>query len=182
MRQLTDAARVRALMRALGQAARVPGRVYLAGGASAVLIGWREATIDVDLELDPELEPLLREIPALKERLEINVELASPGHFIPELPGWRDRSVFIAREGTVRFHHYDFYAQALSKIERRHARDDLDLEAMAARGLIEPPRLRTYFAAIEPELYRYPAIDAPTFRRAVEDTVVRLGSGGSSAR
>jgi hypothetical protein len=180
MRQLTTEARVRAFMRAIGQVARASGRVYVAGGASAVLIGWRESTIDVDLELDPELEPLLQEIPALKERLEINVEIASPGHFIPELPGWRDRSVFIAREGTVTFYHYDFYAQALSKIERRHVRDDQDLEAMAARGLIEPPRLRAYFAAIEPELYRYPAIDAPTFRRAVEDAVARLGSGGSS--
>lgn len=38
--------------------------------------------------------------------------------FIPSLPGWRDRSVFIARHGAVDFYHYDCSAQALAKVER----------------------------------------------------------------
>ena len=29
------------------------GRVYLTGGASAVIVGWRDLTVDVDLKLDP---------------------------------------------------------------------------------------------------------------------------------
>jgi hypothetical protein len=33
---------------------------------------------------------------------------AAPSHFIPELPGWETRSLFIAREGLVSFYHYDF--------------------------------------------------------------------------
>ena len=37
-------------MRALAEAARRPLQVYLVGGATAVLEGWREATIDVDLK------------------------------------------------------------------------------------------------------------------------------------
>ena len=72
------------------------------------------------------------------------------------------------------FHHYDFYAQALSKIERGHDRDALDVQAMATQGLIEPARLLGYFEQIVPELYRYPALDPPSFRRAVEETAVRL--------
>lgn len=168
MRQLTDAARLREFMRRLGREAATDGRVYLTGGASAVLLEWRGTTIDVDLKLGPTAEPLLRAIPKLKESLQINVELASPGDFIPELPGWQERSPFIAREGRIDFHHYDFYAQALSKIERGHDRDVGDVEEMARRGLVEPARLVTFFDAIAPELYRYPAIDAASFRRAVQ--------------
>jgi hypothetical protein len=174
MRQVTDAARLRAFMRQLGRRARTPGRVYLVGGASAVLLEWRATTVDIDLEFEPGSDVLLREIPALKDELQVNVELASPAHFIPELPGWRDRSPFIVREGTIDFHHYDFYAQALAKIERGHDRDVGDVKAMADHGLIAPSRLLVFFGEIEPELYRYPAIDPPSFRRSVEAAVAAL--------
>jgi hypothetical protein len=174
MRQLTDARRLCEFMRLLGRRTRAAGRVYLVGGASAVLHDWRASTIDIDIDLDPGLDAVLREIPAIKEELQVNVELASPAHFIPELPGWRDRSPFVAREGTIDFHHYDFYAQALSKIERAHARDVDDVREMAARGLIEAGRLTSFFDLIEPQLYRYPAIDAASFRRAVVQAVEDL--------
>jgi hypothetical protein len=98
-------------MKALGASAKAPGRVFLAGGAS-VLLGWRSSTIDVDLKIIPDSDEILRSLPALKERLEMNVELASPDDFIPALPGWQDRSRFIAEEGRLVFLHYDFYAQA----------------------------------------------------------------------
>lgn len=168
MRRLVDRQRLLRFMTALGREATAEARVYLTGGASAVLLDWRPSTIDVDLEMRPERDEVLRAIPRLKEELEINVELASPGHFIPELPGWEQRSPFIAREGRLSFHHYDFYAQALSKIERAHARDLADVRQMHTRGLIEPDTLLQMFAAIEPQLYRYPAIDPRSFRAAVE--------------
>jgi len=174
MRQLTDADRLREFMRLLGRRTRASGRVYLVGGACAVLHEWRSTTIDIDIELDPGLDALLREIPAIKEELQVNVELASPAHFIPELPGWRDRSPFVVREGTVDFHHYDFHAQALSKIERGHARDVEDVREMAARGLIDVSRLVAFFELIAPELYRYPAVDPASFRGAVEKTAELL--------
>lgn len=174
MRTLADAARVRRFMRELGRRARTRGRVYLVGGASAVLLDWRDSTVDIDLELESGAEALLQEIPALKDELQVNVETASPAHFIPALPGWRDRSPFIVREGAVDFHHYDFYSQALAKIERGHDRDVGDVEAMAAQGLIRPDRVVELFERIASELYRYPAIDPPSFRRAVEASVLRL--------
>ena len=62
-------------------------RVYLTGGACAVLQGWRDSTLDVDLKLVPDSDALLQAIPRLKESLEINVELAAPDQFIPEVPG-----------------------------------------------------------------------------------------------
>jgi hypothetical protein len=175
MRALADHERIHALMRELAAEADVDTRLYLTGGASAVLIGWRAATIDVDVKLVPESDRLLRAIPELKERLQINVELASPSDFIPEIPGWEERSRFIGKEGRLSAFHYDFYSQALAKIERGHAQDRADVGEMLGRGLVEPTRALRYFAEIEPLLYRYPAIDRSSFRRAVER---ELGSGG----
>ena len=155
-------------MKAVGPEAPTSTRVYFTGGASAVLVGWRATTIDVDLKIVPECDEILRAIPRLKESLEINLELASPSDFIPELPGWESRSPFVATEARVSFYHYDFYAQSLAKIERSHMRDVEDVREMLARGLIEPHRVLRFFDEMEPELYRYPAIDPPSFRRAVE--------------
>ena len=160
-------------MRALGRAADRPGRAYLTGGVSAVLQGWRESTIDIDVVFSPETDALLRALPSLKEELQVNVELASPAHFIPELPGWESRSTFVAQEGPLAFCHYDFYGQALAKLERGHRQDRSDVEAMLERGLVDRARLREFFDAIEPSLYRFPAIDPSAFRRAVRDLVDR---------
>lgn len=167
MRALADRERIERFMRALGRAADRPGRAYFTGGVSAVLQGWRESTIDIDLVFAPETDALLRAVPALKEELQVNVELASPAHFLPELPGWEGRSVFVAQEGLLAFCHYDFYAQALAKLERGHRQDAADVAAMLERGLVDRVRLRELFDAIEPSLYRFPAVDPAAFRRAV---------------
>jgi hypothetical protein len=159
--------RLRELMRAMAAAADAPGRIYIAGGASAVVRGWRESTVDVDLKIVPESDRILRAIPELKERLNVNVELASPADFLPQLPGWQDRSPFIAHEGSIDFHHYDFYSQCLSKLERGHRKDLADVNAMLDERLVEPVRLMQLFEAIEPQLYRFPAVDAAALRRAV---------------
>lgn len=77
-------------MEALGAAADSPARVYFTGGATAVLLGWRPSTIDVEVK------------------------------FLPD------------------------------------------------HDVVVPERALEYFERIEPELYRYPAIHGPSFRRAVE--------------
>jgi hypothetical protein len=46
-------------------------------------------------------------IAKLKQELNINIELASPQDFLPSLPGWRDRSVFIGKRVQISFFHYD---------------------------------------------------------------------------
>lgn len=166
--QLTDRDRIRDLMCALGAKADQTVRLYFTGGATAVLIGWRATTIDVDIRIFPESDQLLRAIPALKEELLMNIELACPADFIPQIPGWEERGLYIASEGRIAFYHYDFYAQALAKIERGHIQDLQDVQAMIVRGLIEPQKIRRCFDEIEPLLYRYPAIHPPSFRKAVE--------------
>jgi hypothetical protein len=168
MRELADADRIRKFMRALGRAARSPGRVYFTGGATAVLSGWRDSTIDIDVKLVPDADVLLRAIPEIKESLHINIELAAPIDFIPVKAGWEDRSPFITREADLSFHHFDFTAQALAKIERGHAMDQGDVVEMLRRRLVTPAGLRSAFEAIAPEIYRYPALDPKGFRRALD--------------
>jgi hypothetical protein len=167
VRPPVDEPRLRELARHLGRVARGPTRIYLTGGATAVLEGWRGSTADVDLRFEPDLDELLRELPALKESLGVNIELASPPDFIPELPDWRERSPLVFQEGNVAVHHFDFYSQALSKIERGFGQDLDDVGKMIESGLVQPARLRELFEAIAPELYRYPAIDPSVFRRKV---------------
>jgi hypothetical protein len=171
MRKATDARKVRKFMKRLGEEARGPGDVFFTGGASAVLLGWRKTTLDVDLDFDPEPPGVFDAISRLKEELEINVELASPAHFIPPLPGWRERSRAIGVHGQVRFWHYDFYAQALSKIERGHAQDLADVREMLGRGLVDRKELRRLFEAIFAGLKRHPAIDPEAFREKVDEAV-----------
>jgi hypothetical protein len=175
MRRLAGHDLIQRFIKAIGAKAARNARLYFTGGATAVLLGWRQSTIDVDILLVPEDDQLLRALPEMKENLEINLELACPAHFIPELPRWEERSLFITQEGPLSFYHYDLYAQALAKTERGHALDATDVQEMFGRGLIEPVELRKLFDAIEPQLYRYPAIDAPAFRRALEKTIETFG-------
>jgi hypothetical protein len=147
----------------LGTAASGPGRIYLTGGATALLLGWRDTTIDVDLKLDPEPAGAFEAIARLKNELDVNIELASPDQFIPPPRGWQDRSVYIGTHGSVDFYHFDFYAQALAKIERGHARDLDDVRAMIRLGVVTPLALPDLFETLRPGLVRYPGIDANAF-------------------
>jgi hypothetical protein len=169
MREPVDAERVRLVMRALGRAAVREGTCYLTGGATAVLIGWRETTLDVDIELDPEQDEVLRAIPGLKDELRVNIELASPRQFVPVPAGWPERSPPAGCEGRLSFRHFDLYSQALAKLERGHRKDVEDVRELLDRGLVEPGRLLELFEEIEPDLYRFPAVDPVDFRRSVLD-------------
>ena len=178
MRAETDRAKIEAFMEALAQRVGGPGRIYFTGGGTAVLYGWRTTTIDLDLKAEPEPPGFFEAIAELKDKIDLNIELASPDDFLPPLPGWKDRSVFIARRGELDFYHYDFYAQALSKLERGHARDLRDVDAMLTRQMIVPERLRELFKEIEPHLIRYPAIDPPTLRAALLRFLDQSGTVG----
>lgn len=167
MRQPVDAERVLTLVRELARSLRRPVTLYLVGGATAVTQGWRASTIDVDLVVEPDDDDVLRAIPGLKERLGINIELASPLDFLPELPGWRDRSPFVAQVDELTVRQFDPYSQVLAKLERGFAQDEADVRAMLDLGLVEPARLLDLFGAVEDELYRFPAVDATALRDRV---------------
>lgn len=168
MRETADAERIERLARELGRVVPPGTRMYLTGGATAVLEGWRESTVDVDIRFEPDSDAALERIRDLKEELSLNVELASPLDFLPPLPGWEERSRFRLREGNLDVFDFDPYSQALSKLERGFDLDLADVRNMIDSGQVEPAKLGELFEAIEPKLYRFPAIDPTSLRTAVE--------------
>ena len=175
MRSNVDPEKIEQLMTILGREARGSGRVYFTGGASALLIGWRSSTVDIDIRLDPEPPGIFQALAKIKQDLNINIELASPQDFLPPLPGWRDRSVFISKRGQIAFYHYDFTAQALSKLSRGYDRDVNDVRAMYAQGLFELEDLRNCFKAIESELIRFPALNPETLKDRIKAFIEQEG-------
>lgn len=174
MRANVDSQKLERLMQILGKEAQGPGCIYFTGGASALLVGWRNSTVDVDLRLDPEPPGIFQAIAKLKQELNINIELASPQDFLPSVPGWRERSVFIGKRGQISFYHYDFTAQALSKLSRGFDRDIKDVEAMYEQKLFSLNGLRNAFEAIEPKLIRFPSLNPDVLRSRVEKFIERF--------
>lgn len=168
MRPVAGAERIRNLLTALGREASEPTTAYLTGGATAVLLGWRESTIDVDLRFAPEADDVLRAVARVKDELRINVKLASPADFIPVPDGTEGRAVYWSTEGKLTVYHYDLHAQALANVERGHDRDLADVAAMIRLGLVEPATALRHLDEIEPHLYRFPAIEPAEFRRRAE--------------
>ncbi len=168
MRSAADAERIRNLARELGRAVAPGTRMYLTGGATAVLEGWRDSTVDIDVRFEPDSDAALSRIGEIKERLGVNVELASPLDFLPPLPGWQERSRFRFREGNLEVFDFDPYSQALSKLERGFELDLDDVRSMVSSGQVKPTKLRELFEGIEADLYKFPAVDPPGLRTAVE--------------
>ena len=171
MRDAADAERIRSLARELGRAVAPGTKMYLTGGATAVLEGWRESTVDIDVRFEPDSDLALSRISQLKERLAVNVELASPLDFLPPLEGWRERSRFRFREGNLEVFDFDLYSQALSKLERGFELDLADVRSMVSGGEVKPEKLRQLFEGVEAELYRFPAVDPASLRLAVESLI-----------
>lgn len=168
MREPADPERIERLARELGRAVPTGTRMYLTGGATAVLEGWRPSTVDVDVRFEPDSDAALRQIAELKERLRVNVELASPLDFLPALEGWRQRCRFRLRTGNLEVFDFDLYSQALSKLERGFELDLRDVENMVSSGQVEPARLLELFEGIEAELFKFPAVDPARLKAAIE--------------
>ncbi len=176
MRPNVDSEKIERLMQVLGREAQGSGCIYFTGGASALLIGWRSSTVDIDIRLDPEPPGIFQAIAKIKQELNINIELASPQDFLPPLPGWRDRSIFIGKYGQISFYHYDFTAQAISKLSRGYNRDINDVQAMYEQKLFSLEKLRDCFKAIESELIRFPSLNPELLRNKIEQFIKRCES------
>ena len=163
MRSAVTVAKLEEFMKRLGRSAKSPGVIYLTGGATALILRIRDQTVDIDIKMDPEPAGAFEAIAELKDALAVNVELASPDQFIPPLPGWNERSALIGTYGKVEFRHYDFYGQALSKIERGNAKDLSDARALVGRDLINPKELERLALSVIVDLIRYPAVEKDDF-------------------
>lgn len=81
--------------------------------------------------------------------------------------------------GQISFYHYDFTAQALSKISGGFERDINDVQAMYEQQLFSVQTLRSGFEAIKPELIRFPSLDADELSAKVESLAKLLESSSS---
>jgi hypothetical protein len=77
VRRPVDEELIHTFFRSFGAEAKTDALVYVTGGVTAVLFGWRQSTVDLDIRMIPEQDSLFRAIPKLKESLSVNVELAS---------------------------------------------------------------------------------------------------------
>jgi hypothetical protein len=138
------------------------------GGGTAVYLGWRRSSIDVDLYSDR--DDVFRDIQEIKERLNINIEFARPEDFVPALRGSADRHIFIETVGSIAFYHYDPYAQLLSKIVRGFQRDIDDAREFIRSELVDPRKFRSLVEALPNSAYaKYPNLSRDGVERAVED-------------
>ena len=150
-------------------------RVYVVGGGTAVLSGWRTSTIDADLHA--ERDEVFRDIQGIKSRLRLNVEYARPEHFVPPLAGSGDRHLFINRVGGIDFYHYDPYAQLLSKIVRGFRKDLVDARHFVTSGMVDPRRFRELVHGIPvPQYVRYPNLSHDAVVDAVEKFLATIES------
>ena len=175
MRDEMTSERLRALMREIARTAPrgKAYRVYLVGGGTAVLSGWRPTSIDADL-FAPD-ESVFRDIQGIKERLNVNVEFARPEHFVPALHDSESRHVFIETLDRVSYYHYDPYAQVLSKIVRGFERDVDDARQFIRAGMVDAEKLRDLVQRIPESAYaKYPNLSQDALRHAVEDFIADL--------
>jgi hypothetical protein len=169
MREEITKQRLLSLMKELARNAPRRGayRIYFVGGGTAVYLGWRRSSIDVDLCSDQEI--VFRNIQEIKERLNINIEFARPEDFVPPLKRTADRHVFIDTIGAITFCHYDPYAQLLSKVVRGFQRDLNDAREFINSGMVDPKKLRLLVAAIPDSAYaRYPSLSRGGIENAIE--------------
>jgi hypothetical protein len=127
----------------LGRRFRQPGRLYLVGGAALIHAGVRPGssatTQDIDLEVAS--GDMYQAINQLKQQLNINIEFASPGDFIPLPHNWQSLSRFVGRYGNIDVFYFDFYSIALSKIDRGNTRDLQDVALLLQQQVIMLPEL-----------------------------------------
>lgn len=175
MRDEVTRERLRALMREIARTAPrgKAYQVYIVGGGTAVLTGWRPTSIDADL-FAPD-ESVFRDVQGIKERLNVNIEFARPEHFVPALPDSESRHVFIETVDRVSYSHYDPYAQVFSKIVRGFERDIDDAHQFVRTGLVDPARLGHLVQQIPASEYtKYPSLSQDAVGQAVEDFISDL--------
>jgi uncharacterized nucleotidyltransferase DUF6036 len=153
LRQAVNRERISLFLREVGQRYHRLARLYLVGGTSLVFEGYRERTLDVDLTIEVSADGHAELIQALQEimlSLDINIEEASPGDFIPLPAGYADRHIFLGRYGQVDVFHFDLYSNALSKIERGRRQDLADVVILLNHDRIEWGRLEGMYREIWP--------------------------------
>ncbi|MGH2447797.1 MAG: DUF6036 family nucleotidyltransferase [Chloroflexota bacterium] len=167
--------RIELFLRQLGQRYRGAGRIYLVGGTQMVLAGFRRQTDDIDyvVRLEHDDGDFISAVRSLIRDLNLSVESAGKGDFIPLPAGWEERSPFIARYGRLDAFAFDPVSTSLAKIERGAARDTQDVLALVHSGIVDLETLRAALDEIAPRLeHESIRVDERDFRRKFEAFVL----------
>jgi Nucleotidyltransferase of unknown function (DUF6036) len=141
MRQRVGRQEIEQFLIQVGRTRRL-GRLYLTGGAALVHRGIRPGqTLDIDIQITTDPANLTTEIAQLKQKLNMNIEFASPGDFIPLPAQWEARSEFIKRYGQVDAFYFDWYSIALSKTQRANRQDVLDVQLLVRQRYVDVAEL-----------------------------------------
>jgi hypothetical protein len=163
----------------LGRCYHHPGRIYLVGGSSLILVAAKVSTLDVDIqfEVPPEHhDEFIRCLRDISRQRQVAIEQASPDQFIPLPRGYQDRHQFIGRYDSLDVFHFDFYSVALSKLHRGNEKDFADVIQMVEQGLITLSQLRSYFHELLPQVESFNIrSDAKDFERNFALFEQRLG-------
>jgi len=145
MRAPTDRAKLTRFLDALGRRLRLPIRFYLVGGSVVIDLGLRAATLDIvyiaeadDPRAMADLERAIRE---LKDELDVNVEPASPGDFLPVPASVLGRSRFVGQHGRVAVYHYHPPTLVIAKVARGLEQDFADAEGLVRSGAASWPEV-----------------------------------------
>ena len=164
MRDNSDIKRIEKFISETGALVKVPLDVYFSGDATSIMFGIRKSTIDVDIRFEPDELQMYQAIQTLKEKLNMNIELASPIDFIPPLRAWKERSIFISRAGKVSFYHLDLYSQLISKIHRGWKQDLTDAKGFLKMDM-DKKLLKKLFSEIKPDFIKYPAVNVADLKK-----------------
>jgi len=176
-RSPVDRARVGRFLQELGTRYRGRGRLYLVGGAEMVFLGFREQTEDIDytVELEGDSQEFTGVLRSLIRDLDVSLEPAGPGDFIPLPKGWQDRSRHVGRFGHLDVFAMDPVATVLSKVERGLSRDIGDALALVKSGMADVTDLSAAFDDVAARLERESVrVDEADFRRKYEAFLAQL--------
>ena len=100
----------------------------------------RGQTLDVDISYEIAAAgeaSLANAIRELKDKLDLNVELADPSQFLPVPKGRESRCTFAGRYGKVEVFLDDPYTVALSKLHRGYEKDLEDIRLLIRAKLVD---------------------------------------------
>jgi hypothetical protein len=133
------------------------GRLYLTGGAALVHRGIRPGqTLDIDIQITIDPAQLMSQVVQLKQRMNINIEFASPGDFMPLPIQWDARSEFIKRYGQVDIFYFDWYSIALSKMQRASQQDVIDVQSLVVQQFVDVNELDLLYQDVLNKIGRSP--------------------------
>jgi Nucleotidyltransferase of unknown function (DUF6036) len=136
---------------------RQSGRLYLTGGAALVHRGIRPGqTLDIDIQITVDPANLTGQIAQLKQQLNMNIEFASPGDFIPLPAQWEARSQFIKRYDQVDAFYFDWYSIALSKMQRANRQDVVDVQLLVRQRCVDVMELDLLYQDVLDKIGRSP--------------------------